>query len=81
MPRRGYVLQPRVAASATLGGSRKDSTATRLRNLSKMPAHRRNRVAVEKQIGRIPRVAQSGNPGLKDGAPSGHNTRSPALRF
>ena len=37
----------------------------------KNAVQRRNRVAVETQIGRLPRVAQSGNPGLEDGAPSG----------
>jgi len=53
MPQRGYGLQPRVAASATLGASKKEiSTATRLRRfLRKENAQsRRNRVAVEGKI-------------------------------
>ncbi len=47
-PQRGCNLQPRIAASATLGKETIDfSTATRLRWPYLSLMHRRNRVAVE----------------------------------
>ena len=67
MPQRGYALQPRVVASATLGNeSILSSTATRLRLLCEFLSDvhlslrkRRNRDAVEISFLTVPRVAET----------------------
>ena len=73
MPQRGYSLQPRVDASATLGTATKPfSTAKRLRiSRRRYQQDRRNRVAVE-GLKRLPQGSRATrNPGLKTVAPSG----------
>ena len=71
-PKGAMSSSPRVAASATLGNVVEDSpTATRLRNSYLDSRARRNRFAVETQIGCVPQGSRSGNPGLEDRAPSG----------
>src|SRR6185503_7730945 len=73
MPQRGYSLQPRVDASATLGTATKPfSTAKRLRiSRRRYQQDRRNRVAVE-GLKRLPQGSRATrNPGLKAVAPSG----------
>ena len=74
MPQRGYGLQPRVAASATLvKRAILSSTATRLRPLCAfLSEKRRNRVAVEKSFLTSSQGSRSGNPGLEAVAPLGH---------
>jgi hypothetical protein len=74
MPQRGYGLQPRVAASATLGSSKKRNfnrnavaSFARERNAQS----RRNRVAVEDKS--VFFTQGSGNPGLEAVAPLGHH--------
>jgi hypothetical protein len=72
MSQRDYGLQPRVAASATLGTSNK-----RILN--------RNRFAVEGQIPALPRV-EAVNPGLKADCPVGaklgiHRSRTDDFDF
>jgi hypothetical protein len=67
MPQRGYVLQPRVAASATLGGEsdlvlNRNAVASALCIFSE---ERRNRVAVEISLLLIPRVAEAATLGWR----------------
>lgn len=72
MPRRGSVVEPRVAASATLGKKSKRIQPQRgCEILINMPHLSATALRLKHKIGRVPRVAQSGNPGLKDAAPSG----------
>jgi hypothetical protein len=75
MPQRGYGLQPRVAASATLGKEKRfASTATRLRLLLHFSLRtRRNRVAVDFSFLTSSQGSRSGNPGLEAVAPLGHH--------
>ena len=74
MPQRGYVLQPRVAASATLG---KESDLALNRNAVASALcisflrKRRNRVAVEISFLTSSQGSRSGNPGLEAVAPLG----------
>jgi hypothetical protein len=75
MPQRGYGLQPRVAASATLGTSKKryfnrNAVASFLRMKC---TSSRNRVAVEDKIAFFTQGSRSGNPGLEAVAPLGHH--------
>jgi len=69
MPQRGFVLQPRVAASATLGKwKKKDFQPQRgcvilIRNAAD---RRKTALRLIHKMGRGPRIAQSGNPGLED---------------
>jgi len=65
MPQRGNGLQPRVAASATLGKESLPSTATRLRRFLKNARSRRNRVAVEISFLTSSQGSRTGNPGLE----------------
>ena len=75
MPQRGYGLQPRVAASATLGTSKKrDFNRNAVVSVSERNAQsRRNRVAVEDKIVFLTQGSRSGNPGLEAIAPLGHH--------
>jgi len=62
MPQRGYGLQPRVAASATLGTSKKrnfNRNAVASFSQRENATSRRNRVAVEGKIFSLPRVAET----------------------
>ena len=79
MPQRGYGLQPRVAASATLG---KESDLVLNRNAVASAVHfflrkRRNRVAVEISFPTSSQGSRSGNPGLEAVAPLGHQDELP----
>jgi hypothetical protein len=67
MPQRGYVFQPTVAVSATWERKRERfSTAKRLRHLDlRIPQRTRNRVAVERFIVLLPRVAEAATLGWK----------------
>ena len=74
MPQRGNGLQPRVAASATLGrGSNlvlnRNAVASAVRLFLRK---RRNRVAVETFTFTTSQSSRSGNPGLEAVAPLGH---------
>ena len=76
MPQRGYGLQPKVAASATLGTSKKRNfNRNAVASFSqKGNAHSsRNRVAVEGKIAFSTQGSGSGNPGLEAVAPLGHH--------
>ena len=65
MPQRGYGLQPRVAASATLGTSKKrDFNRNAVASISQREMHK----AVFLTQG-----SRSGNPGLEAIAPLGHH--------
>ena len=75
MPQRGYGLQPRVAASGTLGTSKKrnfNRNAVASFSQSENAQSRRNRVAVEDKIAFFTQGSRSGNPGLEAIAPLGH---------
>jgi len=77
MPQRGYGLQPRVAASATLGTSKKrnlNRNAVASFSPKRNTQSRRNRVAVEGKIAVVTQGSRSGNPGLEDVAPLGHSS-------
>jgi len=67
MPQRGIGLQPRVAASATLGTSKKrNSNRNAVASFfSERNAQRRNRVAVEDKIASLPRVAEAATLGCR----------------
>jgi len=75
MPQRGYGLQPRVAASATLG---KESDLVLNRNAvaSALCISFRKNGATALRLKflflLVPRVAEDGNPGLEAVAPLGH---------
>jgi hypothetical protein len=73
MPQRGYGLQPRVAASATLGTSKKRNfNRNAVASFSGRNAQsRHNRVAVEDKISFFTQGSRSGNPGLEAVAPFG----------
>ena len=75
MPQRGYGLQPRVAASATLGTSKKRNF-NRNRGCDvfseRNAQSRRNRFAVEDKIAFFTQGSRSGNPGLEAVASLGH---------
>ena len=76
MPQRGYGLQPRVAASATLGTSKKRNfNRNGVASFSQREMHKagRNRVAVEDKIAFFTQGSRSGNPGLEAIAPLGHH--------
>jgi hypothetical protein len=76
MPQRSNGLQPRVAASATLG---KESNLVVNRNaVASAWVHfswrnRRNRVAVEISFLLVSQGSRSGNPGLEAVVPLGHH--------
>jgi len=75
IPQRGYGLQPRVAASATLGRERdlllnRKAVASAL-CISLIKRH--NRVAVEISFLTSSQGSRSGNPGLEADAPLGHH--------
>jgi hypothetical protein len=76
MPQRGYGLQPRVAASATLG-KESDLVLNRKRGcVGFVPFSLRkrcNRVAVEISFLTSSQGSRSGNPGLEAVAPLGHH--------
>jgi len=74
MPQRGYDLQPRVAASATLGISRKNiSTATRLSRLPQRELHQQTQPRCGcGQDFFFTQGSRSGNLGLEAVAPLGH---------
>jgi len=66
MPQRGYGLQPRVAASATLGTSKKEiSTATRLRRF--LSEHKADATALRLRTRSLslPRVAEAATLGWR----------------
>jgi len=66
LPQRGYVLQPRLPLWATLGKKEKRiSTATRLRDSYQNAKTSTTALRLKYKIGCLPRVGQSGNPGLK----------------
>ena len=69
MPQRGYGLQPRVAASATLG---KESDLALNRNAVATALCIRNRGAVEISFLTSSQGSRSGTPGLEAVAPLGH---------
>jgi hypothetical protein len=75
MPQRGNGLQPRVAASATLG-KESDLIANRKRGcvcfVHFSLGKRHNRVAVEISFLTSSQGSRSGNPGLESVAPLGH---------
>ena len=74
MPQRGYGLQPRVAASATLGkeGSGPQPQRGCVSFVHFSLRKRRNRVAVEISFLTSSQGSRSGNPGLEAVAPLGH---------
>jgi len=76
MPQRGYGLQPRVAASATLGTSKKKKFQPHRGCVvfsERNAQSRRNRVAVEGKMLSLPRVAEAATLGLEAIAPLGHH--------
>jgi len=75
MPQRGYGLQPRVAASTTLGTSKKRNSQPQRGCVvfsERNAQSRLNRVAVEGKIAFFTQGSRSGNPGLEAVAPLGH---------
>jgi hypothetical protein len=73
VPQRGYVLQPRVAASATLGKRMICPQPQRGcgRLVQVLVENGRNRVAVGNSLITSSQGSRSGNPGLEDVAPLG----------
>ena len=68
MPQRGYGLQPRVAASATLGTSQKRNfNRNAVASFSQKEMHKADatRVAVEGKIASLPRVAEAATLGWR----------------
>jgi len=78
LPRRGYVLQPRVAALGYPGLEgdlcfNRKAVAPLCGILLRVL---RNRVAVENPLLLLPRVVEATTPGLEDIAPSGINKKT-----
>jgi len=76
MPQRGYVLQPRVAASATLGTSKKrNSNRNAVASFSQREMHEADATALrfEDKTAFFTQGSRGGNPGLEADAPLGHH--------
>jgi len=75
MPQRGYGLQPRVAASATLGTCKKrDFNRNAVASFSQREMHKADATALRlSKIAFFTQGSRSGNPGLEAVAPLGHH--------
>ena len=74
MPQRGYGLQPRVAASATLGTRKKRNfNRNAVASFSQKEMHKADAAALRfRTRAFFTQGSRSGNPGLKAVAPLGH---------
>src|SRR4030095_14148009 len=80
MPQRGYGLQPRVAASATLGTSKKRNfNRNAVASFSEREMHKADATALRLRTRAFfAQGSRSGNPGLEAIAPLGHK-RAPII--